>query len=133
MAQIGCLGDIVFIVGRDKIETITNMQWSGGARYGEHQLHLSNTLTEFTGLETDKISFDILLSAYLGVNPMGEISKIWQYQRSGKTLPLVLGDKGYGKYRWTIKDHKTKMQYFDGRGNVTAAVVSLNLIEYLKA
>ena len=38
----------------------------------------------------------------------------------------------YGKYRWNITDHKTKVNHFDINGNVTVATVSLNLQEYLK-
>lgn len=132
MAQIGCLGDIVFVVSTNKTETIDNMQWSGSALYSEHQRHLIDSLTEFTGVGTDKMSFDILLSAYLGTDPQAEIGKIFQHERSGKTLPLVIGEKAYGKYRWTIKDHRAKVQQFDAKGNLMAAVVSVNLIEYLR-
>lgn len=133
MPQIGCLGDIIFEVSSRTVETINNVQWSGSARYAEHQRHLTNALTEFTGLEPDKMSFEMTLNAYLGVDPMAELVKLWQYERSGKALPLVIGEKGFGKYRWTVKDHKITMQHFDGHGNVTVATVSVNLLEYLKS
>lgn len=132
MAQVGCLGDIVFIVSTNKTETINNMQWSGSALYSEHQRHLIDPLTEFTGIGTDKISFDILLSAYLGTDPQAEVAKIFQYERAGKTLSLVVGTKTYGKYRWTIKDHRTKVQQFDAKGDLMSVVVSVNLVEYLR-
>ena len=61
---------------------------------------------------------------------MADIVKIWDYERSGRALPLVLGSKAYGKYRWVIKSHKIKMQTFDGHGNLTSATVSLSLTEY---
>lgn len=133
MAKIGCLGDIPFIVSADTVQTIQNAVWSGSARYSEHQRHLSNALTEFTGLDPDKFSFDIVLSAYLGVDPMTAINQLWQYEREGKTVPLVIGDKGYGKYRWTVKSHKIKIQTYDRSGNLLAATVSVDLLEYLKA
>ena len=113
--QIGCLGDIVFEVSSKTIKTFDRMQWSGSARYSEHQRHLSHALTEFTGLDPDTISFDMVLSLYLGVEPMAELVKLWNYERSGKAVPLVIGDKIYGKYRWTVKSHKTKMQTYDKR------------------
>lgn len=132
MAQIGCLGDIPFIVSSDAIQTIDNAVWSGSARYGEHQRHLTNALTEFTGIDPDAFSFDITLSAYLGVNPMTAIVKLWQYERNGTAVPLTIGNKGYGKYRWTVKKHKINMQTYDGLGNLTGAAVSVDLLEYLK-
>jgi hypothetical protein len=133
MAQIGCLGDIVFQVSSDVIETFNNMQWSGSARYSEHKRHLTNALTEFTGLDPDTMSFDMELSAYLGVDPMEELAKLLTYERDGKAISLVIGEKLYGKYKWTINRHRIKMKTFDKSGNLTSATVSVDLLEYLKS
>ena len=130
MAQIGCLGDIIFKVNSDFVETPGNIQWSGSVRYTEHQRHLNNALTEFTGIDADKMTFDIKLLIELGVNVTEELAKIWTYERNYTTLPLVFGSKGYGKYRWTIKSHRIKMQHFDSEGNLSGADVSISLLEY---
>lgn len=130
--QLGCLGEIIFTVSDDTVETINNFVWSGSARYSTHQRHLTSALTEFTGLDPDAITFDIIVSAYLGVDPMTEVTKVWTYERAGKALPLILGTHGYGKYRWSILSHKMKMQTFDKAGNVTSATISLTLQEYLR-
>ena len=98
MAQIGCLGDIPFVVSSDMIQTITNAVWSGSARYSTHQRHLNNALTEFTGVDPDEFTFDIVLSVYLGVDPMKLIVQLWKYEREATAVPLVIGEKGYGKY-----------------------------------
>ena len=132
MGMVGCLGDIVFTVSDRTIKTIDNVTWSGSARYATHQRHGTHALTEFTGLDPDKMSFDIVLSAYLGVDPITEVVKLWNYERSGIAVPLVIGNKGYGKYRWSVLDHKMKMKTYDGRGNVTSATVTVNLQEYLR-
>ena len=79
-----------------------------------------------------KMTFDIVLSAYLGVDPIAEVVKLWNYERGGIAVPLVIGNKGYGKYRWSVLDHKMKMKTYDGRGNVTSATVSVSLQEYLR-
>ena len=130
--KVGCLGEIVFSVSGNLVQTLNNAQWSGSARYATHQRHLKDALTEFCGLEPDTFSFDMVLSAFLGVNPQTEINKIWQYERSGEALSLVIGNKAYGKYRWNIVSHKAKMQYCDKEGNLLHATVSINLQEYLK-
>lgn len=129
---IGCLGDIVFTVSADTVMTVDNMTWSGSARYSTHQRHLGNALTEFTGVDPDKITFDITMSTDLGVDPQTEIVKIWTYERSGEAVPLTIGEKPYGKYRWNITSHKMKMKSYDRDGNVTLATVSVSLQEYLK-
>lgn len=129
--QIGCLGEIIFEVSSKTVKTFDKMQWSGSVRYSVHQRHLTHALTEFTGIDPDTISFEMNLSIYLGVEPMGELIKLWDYERSGKSVSLVIGDKAYGKYRWVVKSHKTKMQTFDKRGNLTGATVSVDLLEYL--
>lgn len=130
---IGCLGDIVFEVSSETVETIDNVVWSGSVRYPAHQRHGTNALTEFAGIDPDQFSFDIILSAYLGINPIAEVVKIWNYERNGQAVPLVIGNKAYGKYRWSIVDHKMKMQTFDNEGDVTSAVVSVSLQEYLRS
>ena len=132
MAIIGALGDIPFEVSADVVRTLENMTWSGKARYSTHNRHLGNALTEFTGLDPDEVSFAITLSAYLGVNPQAELGKLWNYERKGIPVPLVIGDKGYGKHKWTITGHSTKMQEFFTDGTLVRAEVSVNLLEYLK-
>lgn len=130
--QVGSLGNIVFTVSDDTVKTISNFVWSGSARYSTHQRHLTNALTEFTGIDPDSITVDVVVSAYLGVNPMTEIKRIVEYEQSGTVLPLTVGTQSYGRYRWVISGHKTKIQTYDGRGNVTSATISLTLQEYLK-
>jgi len=131
--QVGCLGDIIFQVSSNTIKTINRVEWSGSARYSEHQRHLTNALTEFTGLNPDTISFEMVLSVYLGVDPMAELTKLWEYERSGKAVTLVIGEKVYGKYRWTVKSHKIKFETYDKKGNMTGATVAVDLLEYLKS
>jgi hypothetical protein len=131
--QIGALGDIVFQVSAETVETLDKVTWSGAARYAKQDRHLKDSLTEFTGLEPDEISFEMLLSAYLGVDPYPELVKIWQYERNGKALTLVIGERTYGKWRWVIEKHSIKMQNFGKGGALMSATVSVNLLEYLKS
>lgn len=132
MAMIGCLGDIVFEVSDATVRTLNNMTWSGSARYVTHERHLNDALTEFVGLDPDKITFDITLSSDLGVDPLVDVVKIWNIERSGKAVPLTVGTKGYGKYRWNITKHTEKMMAFFANGDVHTATVSVSLQEYLK-
>ena len=128
---LGALGDITFEVSDEVVQTLNNLSWGGSARYATHQRHGYHAMCEFTGMGADTLSFDITLSAYLGVNPMTAIGQLWTYERAGTTLPMVLGNKAYGKYRWVITKHSMKGQFFDGAGDLTHCKVSVNLQEYL--
>lgn len=132
MAIIGCLGDIIFEVSEDTVRTLNNMVWSGSARYAVHERHLTNALTEFVGLDPDKITFNIILTTELNVDPVAEVVKIWNIERSGRAVPLTLGTKAYGKYRWTITKHEMKATAHYGNGDIRAATVSVSLQEYLR-
>lgn len=135
--MIGFLGKdpddgIQFIVSREVFRTPANMKWGGSARYATHERHATHALTEFTGLDPDYFSFDMLLTAELGVDPMAELVKLWTYERDGEALGLSIGGHGYGKHRWSIKKHETKMKYTDKAGALYAVEVSVDLLEYLK-
>lgn len=119
------------MVSDDVIKTLNNMVWSGAANYAVHQRHMGNALTEFTGLEPDKIEFDIYLSMYLGVSPHTELNMLWGYERNGTPCRLTIGTKAYGKYKWSILSHKIKMQTWLPNGNLAACTVSVSLQEYL--
>lgn len=129
---VGALGDIVFTVSPNKIQTITNVKQSGSAAYAEHQRHAGNTLLEFTGNNADTLSFEMTLAKELGADVETEIGKIAAAEKTGKILSLVIGKKSLGRYRWVIKSHTVNMKYFDKKNELIMAVVSVNLSEYLK-
>ena len=137
MAIIGYMGEssskgIVFSVSDKTVLTLENFKWSGSARYSVHNRHNYHALTEYTGMDPDKITFDITLCSDLGVDPITEVVKIWNIERSGKAVPLTIGTKGYGKYRWNIVSHDVDFTHTDALGNPTVATVSLTLQEYLR-
>ena len=137
MAVIGYLGEnaekgIVFQVSEQTVLTLSNWKWSGAARYAVHQRHNTHALTEFTGLDPDKITFDLALLRELGTDPMEEVVKLWGYERNATAVTLTVGSKVYGKYRWNVVSHDMSMTYTDQNGDVTAATVSVTLQEFLR-
>ncbi len=130
--QIGCLGDIAFEVSDDRIKTLRDVSWSGSASIQTHQRHLAKALTEFVGADADSIDFKIRISKYLGADPLADIAKIVEYEKNGTAVPLTIGTKNYGEYRWLIKKHKITLEYFDAKGDLTSADISLTLTEYTK-
>lgn len=134
--MIGYLGrdaedGVQFSVSHEVFRTPDNMKWSGSARYSTHARHATHALTEFTGLDPDAFTFDMLLTAELGVDPMAELVKLWTYKRNAEALGLVIGGHAYGKYRWTIKKIDIKIKYTDAAGDLYAVEVAVSLLEYL--
>ena len=129
---VGGLGEIVFQVSHKTVETLNNFKWSGSARWAIHQRHATHALTEYTGMDPDKITFDIYLSAFLGVSPIDELAKLWKYEREGTPVGLPIGSHGYWKYRWVVQNHSTSAETYDRDGNISSCTVSVELLEYLK-
>ncbi len=131
-ANIGFLGNMTFAVSDVMIRTLSNWEWSGSARYATHNRHGTHALTEFTGLDPDKITFDLLLAVELGISPMDSIVELWKYEREGLAVPLTIGKHCYGKYRWNVTGFTVKINYTDTKGNLTGTLVSVTLQEYLR-
>ena len=137
MAVVGYLGKsasegVIFEVSEQTVRTLKNWKWSGSVRYAVHNRHNYHALTEYTGMDPDKITFDITLLADLGVSPMAEADKIGRIMRSGRAVPLTIGTARYGRYRWNITKYTLKSKAFDRSGNLQMAVLSVSLQEYLR-
>ncbi|MCL2563612.1 MAG: phage tail protein [Oscillospiraceae bacterium] len=127
---IGSLGDVAFYVEPDKIKTIRRMSWNSSAKYSSHDRHMNRPKREFTGLDDDAIQFRMRLSAFLGVNPMDDIRKLFHYERSGTTLPLVVGTRAWGKFRWVILSQNRDIEQFDREGDLLAVDLNISLGAY---
>ncbi len=132
MAKIGTFGDIAFTVSENTVRTFDGMSWNISAKYSTHDRHLKADLQEFLGPEPEDISFSMVLSVFLGVNPLTEIQKLRSYVKNGRTERLILGGKVYGDYKWVIQKISVEMQRIDGKGNVWAAQVKVTMKEYPK-
>jgi len=132
MAVIGCLGDMVFEASEETVRTLDNWKWSGSARYATHQRHGGSALTEFTGIDPDKITFDMILARELGVEPLDELSKLWRYMREGTAVALTIGGHGYGRYRWSVVSLRNDIKHTDRDGGIALVTASVTLQEYLR-
>lgn len=130
--KVGCLGDIVFEVSDGEIKTIRDASWSGSVSISTHQRHLDNALQEFVGINSDSFEFKIRVSMFLGSDPLKEIEKLLDYERSGTAVQLTIGKTSYGKYRWLISKHKITLEHFDKAGNLVGADITVSLTEYTK-
>ena len=130
---LGCLGDIVFTVGDDTYLTVKNFCEKASAKYATHQRHNGSALAEFVGTNAETITFDIELSAWLGVSPEQEIKKLYTALYDGKQLSLMLGNVIYGRYRWVVQDLQIKTDHTDNTGTRSHVTASVTLLEYLQS
>ena len=131
--KVGYLGigntskDVVFEVSSNVIKTFNNMKINKSVAYTTHKIHGHKAVPEMTGLEADTITFEILLSAYLGVNPKRELDKLETFMKNGTIVYLVLGDKIVGT--WVIKSMPYNIEYVYKEGDITQAKATISLIE----
>lgn len=130
MATIGTLGNIIFSVSNKQVRTFDGLNWDSSAQYAQHNRHMRDVLLEFTGTNADTISFSMYFSAFLGVNPMNELTKLLRAERSGQIMRLVIGHRAYGKHRWVITQTRKELERFDNRGNLLVARVNVSLMAY---
>lgn len=130
MAMVGSFCGIAFRVSDSLVRTIESFNWSSAARYSSHQRHAGKDLPEMVGKQLEKITFNMTLTAYLGVDPMAEYKKLQDIVSSGRAGVLVLGRKRVGSYRWMATEVSISASTYDGRGAVTTATVKVTLQEY---
>jgi len=132
MAQIGSFGDLTFKVSDKFVRTFDGMSWDFSAKYATHDRHISEDLLEYMGPEIETISFSMVLSVFLGVDPMEQIEILQKMVRKGYAERLVIGGKVYGSYKWVMEKGSVELQKFDKHGNLWAAKVKVTLKEYPK-
>lgn len=130
MAVIGTWGDITFAVSRNQIKTFDGLKWDNGAKYSTHDRHLKEPLLEFTGTDVESMTFTMFFSAFLGVNPIAEVSKMLKAMRRGEVHRLVIGPKAYGTNKWVITKLSNSLNRYDNRGNLLVAKVSVTMKSY---
>ena len=130
MAIVGSWGNITFAVSRQTVKTFDGLKWESGVKYAAHDRHLKEPLLEFTGPDTESISFSMFFSVFLGVNPIAEVSKLLKAMRRGEVHRLVIGPKAYGTGRWVITKLSNSLDRYDNRGNLLVSKVSVTMKSY---
>ena len=126
--MIGSLGNIIFEIKDDMIQTFQKFERSGGARVSEHNRHGAPALAEFTGSSARKATLTFRCAAFLGSKPIFEINRIENYARNGTLLQLFIGKQQIG-YRWLVQSYKISAEHYDQEGMITDFSASVSLIE----
>ena len=125
----GMLGDVIFEVSDQTYRTINNLTRNKKANYSTHKLVKKEGVLEFTGVDPETISFEILFSAWFGENPETWRKKLDTMLTNGKVVTFVLGTKPIGR-RWVLEDMSAATQFYYKDGTPADYKVTVNLKEY---
>ena len=129
--MIGSLGSIPFYVSVDESVLMSGLEWDTRARYSEHTRHRHTDMLEYVGQNPDQITFDIKLSAFLGVNPSRMLERFNTIIRQHEAVKFVLGTMPIPGY-WVMTDLKRQFEYFHKDGTLLSADLTVTLQEYVE-
>lgn len=127
--KTGMLGDVTFEVTDRTFRTISNLSRSNKANYSTHKLVAKKGILEFTGVDPETISFDVLFSAWLGENPETWRKKLTKLLEKGKAVVFVLGTSPIGT-QWVIESLSFNTELFYKDGTPAEYKASISLKEY---
>lgn len=125
---IGTFGSIAFEVSTTKIRTFDDFKRKLSVKYEEHAVIGMKPKLEFIAPGLDEISFQIIFSAFQGINPLKEMEQLRLIVQEGKYNSLVIGGKVLGNF--VIESLAEAWKHVDGRGKVLYIAVDVNLKEY---
>ena len=124
--MIGSFGKVTFQASSSVVETFKSMKRTATASYSQHKVHGKRAVIEFTGFDAEKLTFEMTLSAFLGVNPKTEVDKLRKMLTDKKAYSLALGTDIYGK--WVLQSMTDEIQYVYGDGKMLQCKVSVTLL-----
>jgi phage protein U len=132
MAKIGGYGEVIFEVTPSSVHTFENFARSGSARWAEHDILLHKSRPEFLGPGLEEISFNMKLSAYLGINPATSLAILRRMRDEGEVSPLIIGNAPISDGYWLIDSISEDHTHYDNFGNLLQATIEVHMKEYPK-
>jgi len=124
--MIGSFGQVTFQASAAVVETFKSMKRTTTANYSQHKVHGKRAVLEFTSFDAEKMTFEMTISAFLGVNPKTEVEKLRKMLTDKKAYSLALGTDIYGK--WVLQSMSDEIQYMHGDGKVLQSKVNVTLL-----
>lgn len=129
--MIGSFGNIVFQTSDQKILTPRGMQQTSGSNWALHDIFGGKQRAEYTGQALRTVSFEIMLSAELGVRPRKTLEELERIAEGREAYPLVIGGRPIGENPWRLVSLSETWDTVLNRGELISAKASLNLEEYV--
>lgn len=133
MATIGSFGDVLFEVSTDKTLTFYDLEKKSSAKWEEHDIQGNKTKLEFNGPGLTDITYNLLLRAEQGINPVKELAKLENMQHKGEAHHFIVGQKPIAPNKFVIAELSAGLRNIDPTGNVLSAEVTVSLKEYVQS
>lgn len=127
---VGTLGNVVFETSRERALSFAEVQHDAGMRVQQHEVIGRRPVTEVTGPEGESISFALILSVELGVDPDVEYTRLYDMLQAGLAVPLIMGGKPIGGAgtRWILQRLAKTDKVFRPNGRTVWREVALTLV-----
>ncbi len=126
--SIGTFGPITFEVSAEKTRTFEDFSRKTSARFEQHDIIGQKAKLEFISPGLDEISFQVVFSAFHGLNPLNEVKQLREIVQKGEYHPLIIGGATVGDF--VIENISEAWRHIDNKGSVTYIAVNVDLKEY---
>lgn len=126
--MLGTFGDVTFEVSEERVRSWRDFQRSGKARWASHELVQDKPVLQHVGPDLEEIKFSVRFDVAQGLNPAAEIDKLRKMRDAAEPQTLTIGGHPLGKFALESLDESHN--WFDNRGGLLGASVSLSLKEY---
>lgn len=130
---IGAFNELVFEVSTERVITYDDYKRDTKARYARHELINQTSVLEYLGRDLEEISFTMMFTVSLGVDPAEETSKLRRMCLDGVADYLILGNTVVGENLWTIESVGEAKKAVDHFGKTIVASVNVKMVEYVPA
>ena len=125
---IGTFGPVTFEVSAEKTRTFDEFSRKTAAKFEEHAIIGQKAKMEFISPGLDEISFQVIFSAFHGLNPINEVKQLREIVQTGEYHSLIIGGETLGNF--VIDNISEAWKYVDNKGNVLHIAVDVSLKEY---
>lgn len=126
--MIGSFGTVAFEVSTSRVKTFDEFKRQNQAKFGTHELLGKKPKLEYIAPGLDSITFQLVFSVSLGLNPAKEIEAFRDILNKGEYHQLVVGKKPLGYF--VIESLSEAWKHIDNHGNVLWAALDVSLKEY---
>lgn len=130
---IGAFNELVFEVSTEKVITYDDYKRETKARYARHELINQTNVLEYLGRDLEEITFTMMFTVSLGVDPAEETSKLRRMCLDGVADYLILGNTVVGENLWTIESVGEAKKAVDHFGKTIVSSVNVKMVEYVPA
>ncbi|BBB91063.1 MAG TPA: phage tail protein [Methylomusa anaerophila] len=129
--SIGTFGPITFEVSTTKTRTFDDFKRKTQSKFEQHDIVGLKPKIEFVSPGLDEISFQVIFSAFHGLNPKKEANQLREIVQKGEYNSLVVGGQVLGNF--VVDNISEAWKYVDNQGNVLHIAVDVSLKEYITA